>query len=41
MQNAKIELIKKIITARLTNSEINAVIDKANEIIKKRPSARI
>ncbi len=36
MQSAKLELIKKIINARLKNSEIKAVISKADEIIKKR-----
>ena len=39
MTSTKIELIKKIINARLENSEIKAIIDKANEIIAKRSKA--
>ena len=34
---AKIALIGKIITAKLTKEELQAVTDKANEIIDRRP----
>ena len=34
---AKIALIEKIITAKLTKEELQAVTDKANEIIDRRP----
>ena len=34
---AKIALIEKIITAKLTKEELQAVTDEANEIIDRRP----
>lgn len=36
ISNAKIELMKKIINARLTKAELQSVISKAKEIVNAR-----
>ena len=40
ISQAKIELIKKIVNAKLTKQELQAVTDKANEIISRRPFSK-
>lgn len=36
LNNQKLELIKKIVNARLSKSELKEVTEKAEEIIKRR-----
>lgn len=40
LNQKKIELIKKIAQARLTSAEVQAITDKADEIINRRKTSK-